>query len=526
MRLSNPFWRRAVTAALFIFSLALVPGLISGPASAQSAADMIREGLQLLKAKDNQGALDKFDAVAKTNPDHRGAMFMRGMALNRLGRHKEALATIAKAESRGFKTAHLFFEKGWAAVRTGQWDMAIQALENYEKAKPGNAKAAEYLGRAYLAKGEHVKAEKLLKEAMARDAAVKPTSLYYLAFLERARGNEEAAKAYAQRLLNEAPNSKLALTIKKKRDKILKARAAAAPARPWQLGASVSFGYNDNVFLLPENSLMTPSEISEKESVQTTYTAGGSYNWRVSPKAMLTAGYGLSGVSSFEDDEADYNNHLFFANYARVIKPGLGMSTRLSYDKTFVDSDNFLDRISFRPSLTYRYNGITVLEAAYTYANSDYETSPPAAVRDRDSNTNTLGITAILDLSKEVPFDLQLRVGASHTWNDADGDDFDFRAFALFASGTFTLPYQLTLDAYGGMTRTAFTERNSFAFNGVNLFAFERSDITSVGRLRLKRPITPSLDGFAQVQVINNQSDIGLYEYNQNTVSAGLEYRF
>ncbi|MDH5747681.1 MAG: tetratricopeptide repeat protein [Rhodospirillales bacterium] len=508
---------------MFIFSLALVPG----PVSAQSAADVIREGLELLKAKDNQGALNKFEAAAKINPNHRGAMFMRGMALNRLGRHKEALALIGKAETLGFKTSHLFFEKGWAAVRTGQWDVAIQSLENYEKAKPGNAKAAEYLGRAYLGKEDHGKAEKMLKEAMVRDAAVKPSAFYYLAILERSRGNEDAADAYVSRLLNEAPDSKLAQLVRKKQAEIKKARTAAPP-KPWQVGASVTVGYNDNVFLLPEDSLLSPTGgISEKESIQTTYSADGSYTWRVSPQDNLTAGYILNGAASVEDDEADYNNHLFFANYSHAIKPGLGASARIGYAKTFVDGDNFRDQVSFRPSLVYKYNDITVLEAAYAYAYSDYDTSPTvAAVTDRDSNAHSLGLTAIFDLSKEVPHDLQVRLGTSYTWNDADGDDFDYRALSFFAAATMSFPYQLTLDIFGGLTKTDYTERNSYAFNGINLFAFRRDDYTYVGRARLKRPITPQLAAFAQIQNTFNQSNVKLYHYNQRSVSAGLEYRF
>ena len=215
------------------------------PASSQSFRDLLGQGLALMAAKDYEAALERFQAILETRPSSGGTLVLRAMAENRLGRHGDAFASVTRAERLQTKSPQLDFEKGWAAVGLQRWDVGLASLERYEKSNPGNAKTAELMGRAYIARGEYDKASELLQEAIRRDPAVKSTALYYLAFLEQARGKDEAADAYTERLLREAPQAPLARSLKGKIGEIrrLQRRGAAGPstaAKPWGIGGSVS----------------------------------------------------------------------------------------------------------------------------------------------------------------------------------------------------------------------------------------------------------------------------------------------
>jgi cytochrome c-type biogenesis protein CcmH/NrfG len=60
---------------------------------------------------------------------------------------------------------------------------------------------------------QYDQAEAKLKEAVQRDADLKPTVLLYLAMLERERKNPAAAEGYLETLLQEAPDSPIAKIV-------------------------------------------------------------------------------------------------------------------------------------------------------------------------------------------------------------------------------------------------------------------------------------------------------------------------
>ena len=199
---------------------ALVLGLRGIAAASPQSHQLILAGHADLNAGKYQEAIKKFDAAIKADPNDAEAVYFSGAALNRLGRFENALARLQGAFAMGYRQPALAFDSGWALLRLGHWSEAIAQLEFFERHIGGRGKTSEFMGQAYLGLRQYDQAEAKLKEAIQRDPDLKPTALLYLALLERERKNPAAAEGYLQALLNEAPDSAIARTLKKQMNPI------------------------------------------------------------------------------------------------------------------------------------------------------------------------------------------------------------------------------------------------------------------------------------------------------------------
>ena len=159
-------------------------------------------------------ALKKSSATLKADPKNSQALLTQGAALNRLGRHGEALAQLARAVKMGSTHPALAFETGWSLMRLGMYPEAIAQLEKYEKMKPGLGQTSEFIGRSHLFLNELDKADAKFNEALKRDPKLTSTVRFHQAVLETARKNPEAASKHIDALLKEAPNSPTAQAFK------------------------------------------------------------------------------------------------------------------------------------------------------------------------------------------------------------------------------------------------------------------------------------------------------------------------
>lgn len=188
------------------------------------------------KAQKIDEALKKSSAALKADPKNFQALLTQGSALNRLGRHGEALEQLARAAKMGSTQPLLAFETGWSLMRLGMYREAIAQLEKYEKMNPGLGQTSEFIGRSHLFLNELDKADTKFKEALQRDPKLASTTHFHQAILETLRKNPEAASKYIAALLKEAPNS---LTAQLFKNALLQAPgakpAAGAAAKDFKL---------------------------------------------------------------------------------------------------------------------------------------------------------------------------------------------------------------------------------------------------------------------------------------------------
>ncbi|MBI4657565.1 MAG: tetratricopeptide repeat protein [Verrucomicrobia bacterium] len=505
-----------------LFFLALVVAAVGS----DNARDLIGQGAADLAAQRFEGALKKFTAAVKANPADPQAMFFQGVALNRLGRYAEALARLQHAAKMGSKHPDLEFELGWALVALRRPKEAVSYLEQFEREHPGRGQTSEFLGRAYFGLREFDKAEDAFNEALRRDPTLKPTVSLGLALIAQERDQHDAVHRHLQTVLQETPESPVSRALRSRVDRL--SRLAALPQAmetAWGLSLSTAGGYNDNVTGVGDTALL-PSEITGKGSPFARFNFSGNYGWRTAPDNTFSLAYSFLADVYSKVPQLDLRDHLWQAEYTRTFTANLAATLRLSDEFAQLGGDNFRNQTTVRPALVVRWNDWTVSEAAYSFTFADYY-FPAPPVLDRDSDTHTVLFTQYLTPSHGR---VQLRAGYFHTWNNADGADFDYRTHGVFGAASVSLFWKLTADAAYIHNFDRYANANSLA--GLNSsaitggFEFKRADDVDTVTVRLSRPLTKRLRAYAQYDFNNADSNIRFFNYDQHVWSGGLVMQF
>lgn len=512
LRRNDP--RYLALASAFVLVVTALSLAFSAAAASPESRELIRQGVEALPGGKYEEALKHFDAATRADPADAEAVFFQGVALNRLGRHSAAFAGLKLAQAMGYTHPELAFELGWSLIGVGQWDEAIAEMERYEQASPGRGQTSEFLGRAYLGRREWEKAEAKFQEALQRDPALKPTVLFHLALLERERQNLAAAQRQLERLLETAPESPLARLLREQL-----ARLAPPVEKPWRITVSASGGYNSNVIALGD-AVPLPSDISSKRSGFARFTLDATYDWRLTPRDTVTAGYGFLGDVYEKVSSSDLRDHFFWVNWRHALTANLAGALRLSDGFTEVGGNAFRNQVSLRPALGWRFADWAVAELTFSSTLSDYFFTAPS-VQDRDSTAHTVALTGYATIPGTRA---QARLGYFRVWNRADGADFDSKTNGLFVGLSHPLPWETFGEVYYRRTFDRYDNANSLA--GPAGFGFRRKDDTDALTVQLSRPIVDRLRAYVRYDFVNADSNISFFTYRQNTLSFGLVASF
>jgi len=157
MRISGTrtIWMNLVCVVLLVLFLP------AQNANASKASDnLVALGIVQLNGGKFVAATKYFNGAVQADPKDPRALFFLGVALNRLGQHGAALESFQRMWRLKVTHRELGLEGGWAAIAQGRTSLAITLLEPYVKANPKNAKAREFLGRAYIGDGRLDDAER------------------------------------------------------------------------------------------------------------------------------------------------------------------------------------------------------------------------------------------------------------------------------------------------------------------------------------------------------------------------------
>lgn len=522
----------AVVLSVFFVIKPITPShAMTGEQLSQAiAGDSIKQGMDLFRIKKFGEALGHFQAAAKADRKNAGAWLMVGMTLNRLNKHQAAFIALNKSSSLGMKAPQIDFEIGWAALKSAAWQKAIDHLTTYEKNKPGNAKASEFLGRAYFRLQKYDEAEKYLKQAIKRDPSVKPTATLYLSRIKIAKGKRKEGGQMALDILRDSPNSPLSKTMRESMyrrmavERLLRKKKRGKPRKPWFVALSVSGGHNDNVIGLPEGAVV-PSDISAKASnfARTTLNAG--YAWRLDNISQVIAGYGFYADTYADIDGFDSQNHSIYAEYQRRLRNNLIGAFRISGEYQLTGLDATRNQIGFRPSVNYRWNKQHSTEASYTIGINNYYATIVNQVLDRDSLLHTLGFRH--SIRKMSRLDIDTTIGYYYSGNDADGADYDYDANTFLLSMSRDFPWKIRVGFNFTHALTRYDNPTSLSGAG---FGYKRRDKMNNVSVGISRPVKvfdkTDVTVFGQFNYTDNDSNVPEFKYFQHSFNFGVSKRF
>lgn len=480
--------------------------------SPQSEA-LVRRGLGELEAQRYRDAIHWFGEAVKADPKDLHAVFLQGVALNRLGNYREAYLLIRGVENQGAKHSEMDFEAGWALMGMGRARACVERLERFEKATPGRGQSAEFLGRCHLQLREFDRAESRLRQAIEREPKLKPSVDLQLARLAQARNRPEAAREHLTDAA--AANSPTGRAL---RNILGLPQPVFQPEKPLQLGASVSIGRNTNVIGLG-NTIPLPTDISRKDASFWRGNLGAAYTRMLAAETSATLGYALlldryDGIA-----ESNVNDHFLYADLFSVLRGRIGASLRLSHEYTELGSERFRDQSALRPALSYRFSESSVSEAAYSYSSADYHFAT-APVFDRDGHAKDLSLSHQFRIPRS-PWSGSL--GLTHTRNRSAGGDFAFDADTVSGSARYDFTPRIAASLGLSAARYDFLNPNSLAGSG---FSFTRQDEQLNLSAQLSGPLAPQLRWFLEAQHLKNDSNIAFFEFKQSILSAGITAAF
>ena len=497
-------------SAVLAFLLLVSPA----QASPQSRA-LIGEGLDALRQERLSDALERFAAAQLADPDDSEAYFYQGAAFNRAGRFELAQQRLQRARELGSINPDLDFEAGWAALGAGRPAEAIRRLEVFEQVQPGRGKTAEFLGRAYYARGDYDTARRLLEEAIRRDPSLAPTARLQLAQVETARRDDKAAAAQLDRILRDAPETPLARTLQEQLQRAL----PPGTDKPWRFGASAGIGWNSNVIGLGRDQPLPP-DISRESSWFSRLTGSVELDALAIPGEVVTLGYNVSWDNYFSVDNQDTVDHLVFAQWRHAFSPDLQGTLRGSFGHLAIDGSHVRTQVGLRGALAARVTPDIVLEGAYAYGNDNFdERFNGTAADSRDGSSHTVSLIGYVAL----PWDIQGRLGAYVSRINTQGDNFD----AVVPAFTLGLGRALAWGINGELSYTRlFGLYENSDPRASPAFSERRRDDIDVLTAQLSRPVTDFAAIYGRLDYLDTGSNIAAFDFRQTVVSGGVVVRF
>lgn len=132
------------------------------------------------------------------------AKFYRGLALNELGRHSEAVASLEAAGKAGYAKSEVELHTAAAQRGLGQFDKAQKTLEALDSYVHKTAEYLYQLGALLAAQGRRREAIEYFERAIAADPR-HPQALFQLAYANDRAGNDDEAIALYERCLRIPP---------------------------------------------------------------------------------------------------------------------------------------------------------------------------------------------------------------------------------------------------------------------------------------------------------------------------------
>lgn len=263
----------------------------AGALASEGSRQLTREGLELLRAGDTAAAMTRLEYATRADPKDAEAQFFLGVAFNRLGKATEALTWIRRARLMGYANPNLDLEEGVALIGLDRFEAALAPLERFAAANPKHGRVRELIGRANFGLGRYDQAEAALKAGLERDPTLADTSNLLLSLIAAKReGREAPVEVYVQDVLARPPGTPLARLIHERAGP--PTPALPRPGKPWQLALSLGGGYNSNVIALGDG-IPLPVDISSEDGGFGRATIDGRYQWRLTDRDILTAGYVL-----------------------------------------------------------------------------------------------------------------------------------------------------------------------------------------------------------------------------------------
>lgn len=504
----------------------LLTTFATGIAATQTLANeqsslLIEEGIATLQIGDLIGATDLFIDAYDADPTDAQAAFYVGVGMNRIGDFVQALAAFDEAERLGLRSDELDFEMGWSLLALGQYDRAITRLEAYEAAQPGNGKTSEFLGRAWLAKGDTTRAQELFRQAVARDPALSSSVAVQMATIEASQGNPVEAAAFLDSIVANDPSSPLGQYLSQELTQLASAQDGDGPPKVWSVVASFAVGHDSNAIALGDASPL-PSGITNQSGSFFESAFSGQYTVFMRPGIDRLDVSGAIGLRRYGDNLTVVDSEFWSvgADYQGLIRNDLvgRVQGYLGGNTSHGDASNRY--AGGRGSVQFEsFDALWEPWASFTHIEYN-QVGFVAPADDRDGSTWGMGLNGYWTWDL---IEADLRAGGGYANTQTKGTNFDSHGWSAVIGLSKELADEVVADVSLIMINTDYNNPDTRA---TPPGSFNRADRTRYFTLQLSKPVWQNITLFGRAVVTHNSSNIAAYSYDRMETVAGITASF
>jgi tetratricopeptide (TPR) repeat protein len=194
----------------------------------KKAEQEYERGLEAFAANDLRAAAEAFERAIAEYPDYAIALAALGSAQERLGRRREAIATLERAVAIDDLLYAPVLELGVLLAGERRVEEAERRLARAVELRPADWRPRLHLGELYVARQEWAQAEQVLAPARAAQGVV---SRVHVLLINCLLGQDKYVEALAamDAFLTAFPEDRLARQVRAKRDLLRAELARAAP---------------------------------------------------------------------------------------------------------------------------------------------------------------------------------------------------------------------------------------------------------------------------------------------------------
>jgi hypothetical protein len=407
------------------------------------------------------------------------------------------LALSGPASANASERSELLVAQGEVAYHRGRYEEARARFAEATAADPADAAAHYQLGLALMALERWHEATTELEQALALAPDLEPARR---ALAVARRDHEETPTREVMR--PGTPETQLAPSRTRKR---------------WEVHAATGFQYDSNVTIAPGGQI--GKQFGDKDDVAFILSGGGRYDLVDLPDALVRVEYDLYQTLHPDLSDFDFRAHHVRGTGSHALLPWLWAGVETGYHHYTLGPHSYLSEPSVLPFLSFLQGGWGLTQVSYRYGWDTYLSSPFHDLRDGPSNA--FGLDQNLygaDGASYVTFGYQY---GSENPADPVGNDFDLRFNQVYAGMGFPAWWQTAVDLMYLYRYDSYQHPNSVAD-----FSKRRYDSTHYFYASVARPLVPHVSVVVAYFGTIDFSNISLYEYHRNVVSAVLEVTY
>jgi len=509
----------------------LVVAAASSFAQQPDVKEMIKQGWAALDAKEWDGAEFLFRAALKDAPEHAEAHAGLGVAWARQGSYDRALVELETASYLASKYEHLDLEIGRAYYMNRQYARALPHLEAYAKSHPDVWQTYEILGVCDF----YTKAFDKCVEAFAHPSLKAHTEhaamyAFYTGAAHVAAGRADAGIAILNEVVAKNPGTPYAESARKVIDAAAKGGATPMAqdhdvwsrarrlrdTRWWYVFGGIGTDYDTNPVSIGHEALVTGS-LGNRPTWDLNLQGG--VGARIVNRERTFWGVEAKHATTWHDDLASFDQNQFSGStyVEHWVSDRIGIAAAGAVSKLWISGDETRDSWDLGPSVYVVEAFWTRTRVFYDHQNNEYFLALTDA-QDVDSEIDTVG------LSQEAYIpgtELRVALGYSHSFQDADGDDYDAEFDRVSVLVAHPIVWQIR-----GTATFSYAHGDYENDNSRDPGPDARDDDTCVYGIRLDRPITGWMSAYASATWVDGESNLGVFDYDRNIYSVGVEFRY